>query len=382
MVYTKALLERVDLAALIERDLGHPARREGRWLKWICPFHDDRKTPSLGVVGNRWKCFGCGRSGDAIDWLRKRERLSFREACGRLGSIDLVPSSEKAAPHHLPSSSVPATAWQDQALDVVGNCQAYLWSDAGTKARGWLNRRGLAKDTVRKWRLGFNSRDQRLFGLWVPRGIVIPCLAASRVWYLKVRRATGQAKYSQVSGGQVALFGADTIATQDTVVVTEGEFDAMLLHQEAGDLVGVVTMGSAAARLPDAWVPHLLGVQRLLVAYDADVAGARGAARWESVSPRAERIVPLEGKDVTDFHLAGGDLRTWVQFALAADAEPTAAPVEAQVPISPASWAGQQVRIEDLPDLKAEYGLQLIGGDPDLDGKPWRPKLYLVETGP
>jgi DNA primase len=382
MVDTKPLLERVDVAALIERDLGQPVRREGRWLKWICPFHDDRRTPSLGVAGNRWKCFGCGCSGDAIDWLRKRERLNFQEACGRLGSIDLVPSSEKAAPYQLPSSSVPAAAWRDQALDTVHNCQAFLWSDTGTKALGWLSRRGLAKDTVKKWRLGFNPCDQKLSGLWVARGIVIPCLAAGQTWYLKVRRASGQAKYSQVSGGQVALFGADTIATQDTVVVTEGEFDAMLLHQEAGDLVGVVTLGSAAARLPDAWVPYLLGVQRLLVAYDTDAAGAQGAARWESVSSRAQRIVPLSGKDVTDFYLAGGDLRAWVQFALATDGDPIATPVETQVPISRAPWAGQRVRIEDLPDLKAEYGLRVVGGDPDLDGKPWRPKLYLVESGP
>jgi DNA primase len=382
MVDTKALLERVDLAALIERDLGHPVRREGRWLKWICPFHDDRKTPSLGVAGSRWKCFGCGRSGDAIDWLRKRERLDFREACGLLGSIDLVPSSEKAAPHHLPSSSVPATAWQHQALDVVSYCQATLWSDAGTEARGWLNRRGLAKDTVRKWRLGFNPRDRKLCGLWVPRGIVIPCLAAGQIWYLKVRRATGQAKYSQVSGGQVALFGANTIASHDTVVITEGEFDAMLLHQEVGDLVGVVTMGSAAARLPDAWVPHLLGVQRLLVAYDTDVTGARGAAVWESISPRAERIVPLAGKDVTDFYLAGGDLRAWIQFALAAVWGSAGALAKTQEHISSAPWAGQRVRIEDLPDLEAEYGLRVIGGDPDLDGKSWRPKLCLVESAP
>jgi hypothetical protein len=125
----------------------------------------------------------------------------------------------------------------------------------------------------------------------------------------------------------------------------------------------------------------LLGVQRLLVAYDTDAAGAQGAARWESVSSRAQRIVPLSGKDVTDFYLAGGDLRAWVQCALANDGDPIATPVETQVPISPAPWAGQRVRIEDLPDLKAEYGLRVIGGDPDLDGKPWRPKLYLVESG-
>jgi DNA primase len=382
MVDTKALLERVDLAALIERDLGYPVRREGRWFKWICPFHDDRKTPSLGVAGNRWKCFGCGSSGDAIDWLRKREGLTFREACRQLDSIDLVPTSKRAAPRQSPSSSASAAAWQDQALDVVSACQATLQSDVAARARAWLDQRGLTKDTVMRWRLGFNPRDQKLCGLRVPRGIVIPCLAAGQIWYLKVRRASGQAKYSQVSGGQVALFGSDTIANHEAVVVTEGEFDAMLLHQEAGDLVGVVTLGSAAARLPDAWVPYLLGVQRLLVAYDTDAVGAQGAARWESVSPRAQRIVPLSGKDVTDFYLAGGGLRAWVRCALATDGDPIATPVETQVPISPAPWAGQRVRIEDLPDLKAEYGLRVIGGDPDLDGKPWRPKLYLVESGP
>jgi DNA primase len=204
MVDTKTLLERVDVAALIEHDLGQPVRREGRWLKWTCPFHDDRKTPSLGVAGNRWKCFGCGRSGDAIDWMRERKGLSFQEACQRLGSIDLVPTSKKAASRQPPSSLAPAAAWQDLALEVVRTCQAVLWSDDGTKARVWLSRRDLANETIRRWRLGFNPDDQKFCSLWVPRGIVIPCLVAGRIWYLKVRRANGRSKYSQVSGGQIA----------------------------------------------------------------------------------------------------------------------------------------------------------------------------------
>jgi DNA primase len=149
MVETKALLERVDVAALISGDLGQPARREGRWLKWTCPFHDDRKTPSLGVAGNRWKCFGCGRSGDAIDWVREREGLGFQEACQRLGSMELVLISENMTQPPQSESSAPSMAWQQQARGVSGTCQAVLWSDAGTKARVWLNRRGLADETVR-----------------------------------------------------------------------------------------------------------------------------------------------------------------------------------------------------------------------------------------
>jgi DNA primase len=379
VVDVKDLLAWVDLAALIERELGQPLRREGRWLKWTCPFHADAKTPSLGVANNRWKCFGCGRSGDAIDWLRERKGLSFQEACQRLGAMEPLATAATTTRTEPVTAPLPSAAWQEQAQQVVNVCQSALWSDVGAKARAWLNRRGLADETLQGWQLGFNPRDQKIAGLWVPRGILIPCLIAGRPWYLKVRRAAGQPKYTQVRGGQVALFGADTLPGQDVAIVTEGEFDAMLLHQEAGEQAGVVTLGSAAARLPDAWVPHLLGVQRLLVAYDTDAAGAEAAARWKLTCPHAQRIVPLAGKDVTEFYLVGGHLRTWVQFALATDGESTTAQVETRAPISPAPWDGQLVRIEDLPDLQAEYGLRVVGGDPDLDGKPWQPKIYLVE---
>jgi len=379
MLDVKALLERADMAALVERDLGRPMRREGRWLKWRCPFHTDGKTPSLGVAGNRWKCFGCGRSGDAIDWLREREGLCFQEACERLGALNL-PSVSGTTINPLPSaSSVPLAEWQEQAQQVMSVCQAALWSEAGVRARAWLNQRGLADETVRHWQLGFNARDRKLFGLWVPRGIIIPCLVFGQVYYLKVRRAAGQPKYTKVRGGQIALFGADTLPGEHVAVITEGEFDAMLLHQKGGDLVGVATLGSASARLPDAWVPYLLGVQRLLLAYDTDTAGAEGAATWEAFTPRVQRLLPLAGKDVTDFYLAGGDLRAWVQFALVSDRHIAPAPVETHVPAPSTPWDGQRLRIEDLPDLQARYGLQVIGGDPDLDGEPWWPKLYLAE---
>jgi len=381
MLDVKALLEQANLVALVERDLGHPVRREGHWLKWRCPFHTDNKTPSLGVAGNRWKCFGCGRSGDAIDWLREREGLSFQGACEQLVALEL-PSVSKTTMSHLPCpSSVSTVEWQEQAQQVVDACQSALWSEAGTRARTWLNRRGLVDETVQHWELGFNPCDRKLFNLWVPRGIIIPCLVFDEVCYLKVRRAAGHPKYTQVSGGQVALFGADTLAGRDVAVITEGEFDAMLLHQEAGDLVGVATLGSASTRLPDAWMPYLLGMRRLLVAYDTDAAGAEGAAMWEAVTVRAQRLLPLVGKDVTDFYLAGGDLRAWIQFALADGWHTTLPPAETRASVSPAPWDGQRVRIEDLPDLQARYGLRVVGGDPDLDGVPWRPKLYLAEKG-
>lgn len=382
MLDLRTLLEGVNLAVLVERDLGAPVRREGRWLKWCCPFHADGKTPSLGVANNRWKCFGCGRSGDAIDWLREREGLTFQEACERLGSVSFLSSAPTALHRQASASSAPTERWQNRALEVVSQCEVALWSDAGARARSWLNRRGLTDETVRRWHLGLNGHSQKIAGLWVPRGIVIPCLVGGQVWYLKVRRAAGQPKYVQVKGSQLALYGADTLAGREVAAVTEGEFDAILLHQEAGDLVGVVTLGSASARLPDAWVPYLLGVKRLLIAYDTDSAGSEGASAWQALSVRAQRLLPLAGKDITDFSQAGGDLRAWIRFALAGAEMFRVVPSSVAAPAMPAPWVGQRVRIEDLPDLCARFGLQVVGGDPDLGGDPWRPKVYLKESAP
>jgi len=39
-----------------------------------CPFHDDRH-PSLSIKGERWRCFGCGAHGDAIDWCERFFRM-------------------------------------------------------------------------------------------------------------------------------------------------------------------------------------------------------------------------------------------------------------------------------------------------------------------
>ena len=44
-----------------------------------CPIHNE-STPSLFVSQRRWKCFGCGRSGDAINFIMEMEGLSFLDA--------------------------------------------------------------------------------------------------------------------------------------------------------------------------------------------------------------------------------------------------------------------------------------------------------------
>jgi hypothetical protein len=194
-----------------------------------------------------------------------------------------------------------------------------------------LHARGLNDVTLRRWRIGYcaGSGYRDIAGLSVPCGIVIPCEIAGNIWYLKVRRASGEPKYIHVKGGRPALFGADTLRGHSIAVICEGEFDALLLHQQAGDpsassgqaLCGVATVGSAGGNLDvTAWAAHLLPLRRLLLAYDMDDAGKKGAAKLAGLTARARRLTlpVLPGvKDLTDFHKAGGNLRDWLAFELA-----------------------------------------------------------------
>ena len=50
-----------------------------------CPFHND-KTPSLGVKGNRFKCFGCGEAGDVFGFIQKKYSMTFYECIKLINS--------------------------------------------------------------------------------------------------------------------------------------------------------------------------------------------------------------------------------------------------------------------------------------------------------
>jgi len=207
--------------------------------------------------------------------------------------------------------------WQTAAAQIRAYCAAMLWEPEGERARRWLNARGLADETLKDHYIGFNKAGRTLHGLWVPRGITIPHWQESlnRIWGIKIRLSTnGPDKYRAVKHSVPCLYLADNLKGHEVAVVCEGEFDALLLAQEAGDLVGVVALGSAANKVEaiKAGLPYLLDVKRLLVATDNDEEGERAAAYLLEWTERARRLRVPQGNDVTDFWEAGGDLREWV----------------------------------------------------------------------
>jgi len=76
---------RVNLADVVSRVVSLK-KAGGAKLKGLCPFHNE-KTPSFNVDAEKgfFKCFGCGKAGDAITFVRETEQLSFTEAIEALG---------------------------------------------------------------------------------------------------------------------------------------------------------------------------------------------------------------------------------------------------------------------------------------------------------
>ena len=74
----------IDLISVVEAE-GIELKKSGSRYAGLCPFHSE-KTPSFYVFpDNRFKCFGCGEHGNAIDFIRKLHGVGFKEALSILG---------------------------------------------------------------------------------------------------------------------------------------------------------------------------------------------------------------------------------------------------------------------------------------------------------
>lgn len=338
------LLAAIDLAALAERDgvtLRGGAERSG-----ACPRCGGRDRFHVKTHAGRgyFFCRKCHPDrGDAIEYMRWVHGMSTGDAIRALGGDTTAPlqSVRRAPIARQPDEFPPCERWQHRAQAFAEGCAAYLWTPAGARALAYLRSRGLADDTIRRHLLGYNPKWRKAAGAdWglldrdtvnAAAGITIPHQVAGQFWAVRVRRLNadgtayaGPNKYVAVTGSRPALFNADAIRATGRVVMFEGEFDAMLAQQHAPAAVACVTFGSESKAPSLRWCVALRGLP-VVVAYDADEAGERGAARWLAALKGSTRARVPTGKDVTDLWRAGGDaaLSSWLAESCGND-EPAA----------------------------------------------------------
>ena len=276
--------------------------------------------------------------------------MTFPEACSFLGRDLPSPSSlagkRSAKPSWEPRvTAAPGDLWQANARKLVDDSVHNLWDPYDKLALDFLiKKRGLTEATIKEFSLGCILFDQwepapewglkevlkddgKAKKLWFPRGHVIPLCTGGQVLRVRIRRpkSAGDPRYYLQRGSDTR---AMVLGTEKPVsIIVESELDALLLHQEAGDLVNVVALGNAQSRT-DQWVSDLLNQSRLiLVALDFDQAGATESwGWWKEHYRQAYRWPPAAGKDPGDMLAAGVNIRTWVEFGLTEYKDITAQP--------------------------------------------------------
>jgi hypothetical protein len=313
-----------------------------------CPFHDD-KTPSLVISPdkNLWRCFGaCDVGGDPIAWVMRREAVSFRHAVELLkGDYAPDPSAPAKTRSTVAKLAPLATPAEDAALlgEVAGFYHAALKTNP--EALAYLERRGLTHpDVIDTFGLGYADRTLgyrlpqanrkagaevrgRLQALGVLResghehlrgSLVVPTHAvdaatgASTVANLYGRKIRGDlragtAEHLYLPGPHRGVFNRAGIMGADEVILTEALIDALTFwcagHRH-------VTSAYGAGGFTDEILAALVeaGVKRVLIAFDRDAAGDKGAVavaeRLAAAGIGAYRVNFPKGMDANAYALA------------------------------------------------------------------------------
>jgi hypothetical protein len=278
--------------------------------------------------------------------------------------------------------------WRHKAGELADKAAAALLKSE--KALSWLAARGIDRAAAAEFGLGlvtaekaeasgiFRSRaawglpDEksektgRAKALWIPRGIVIPYRVDGQVVRLRVRRPNadvrpGAAKYYVVPGSRMDRTLVNAAAP--VLVVVETELDALMvatLAGVAGENVGALAMGTSHAKPDAAAHAALERAVKILVALDADSAGAGGAAWWRATYRQAVRWPVPSGKDPGDAFAAGVDIAAWVRAGLPPALRIAAekkAPAAAAVPLAQKEPA---VEAPDGPEASAAPGVRAL----------------------
>lgn len=139
-------------------------KRRGANMIGLCPFHNE-KTPSFTVspAKNLFKCFGCGKGGDATRFIMEHENLSFPDALRQVAKKYRIEIEEKEL-----TPAMMAEQAERESLFIVNEYAKSFYKDqlvntdlGKSIGLSYFKGRGFREETIEKFGLGFapNNRD-------------------------------------------------------------------------------------------------------------------------------------------------------------------------------------------------------------------------------
>ncbi|MBV1911954.1 MAG: toprim domain-containing protein [Kangiellaceae bacterium] len=310
------LKNEVSLVRLMESQ-GFELKKHGKDYLCRCPFHND-KTPSLVVTPskNLWNCLGaCGVGGSIIDWVIKREGVSFRRAVEILQhDIGLISESHQPVKQSTTkqlSSSLVAEKDEQQALKRVIDFYHETLKQC-SDATDYLESRGLNHpELINTFKLGFANRTlsyrlpeknrkagSEIRGLLQSVGIlrksghehfngsvVVPVFDENNqikeVYGRKIlgnRLRKGTAQHLYLPGEHEGVFNYLSLAANEEMILCESLIDAMTFWVNGfKNVTSSYGTNGFTEEILNALINH--DIKRVLIAYDRDEAGNNAAEK-------------------------------------------------------------------------------------------------------
>ncbi|MEE8371776.1 MAG: DNA primase [Sphingomonadales bacterium] len=353
MRFSPEFLDEIRARVALADIIGQKVRlqKKGREHLGLCPFHNE-KTPSFTVSEEKgfYHCFGCGAHGDAIRFLTEASGLSFLEAVERLAGQAGLELPRQTADDRKQAKKRDSLY---EIMDVAARWfTAQLGTAGGAGARSYLEGRGLDRETLARFALGFAPAGRKRLkeamrargfpkkklieaGLLIhPEGgkstydrfrnrIIFPILDAKGRVIAFGGRALDDAKAKYLNSPDTPLFhkghnlynlaNARRAAFETSeIIVVEGYMDVIALARYGFDN-SVAPLGTALTE--DQMKLLWRMVPEPILCFDGDDAGIRAAGRAvERALPllepgRSLRFAPLaEGEDPDTFlEKEGGD---------------------------------------------------------------------------
>lgn len=144
---------RIDIVDLIGKYLS--LKKAGQNYVALCPFHQE-KTPSFSISPTlqRYKCFGCGESGDIFTFVQKMEHIEFPDALKKL--------AKQAGVELKQGHSVSKYKDYDEINKLAADFY-YKELSRSKKAIDYVKKRGLKAETVKEFQIGYAPRGNRFY---------------------------------------------------------------------------------------------------------------------------------------------------------------------------------------------------------------------------
>ncbi len=328
---------KIDIVELINSYV--PLKKTGRNFKALCPFHSE-KTPSFVVSPERqiWHCFGaCNEGGDIFGFLMKIENLDFGEAVRELAKKAGVKLTR-----YQPSEDEKSKQLLYEINHLAAEYYHFLLLNhpSGKKALGYILGRGIKKDSLVLFKIGFapdawrslqdylvgkkgyKVQDLERVGLVIKtqKGDFYDRFRGRLMFPLKdyhsnVRGFAGrlldpqakEAKYVNTPETFIyhkseLLFGLseakEEIKKKDQAVLVEGELD-MISSYQAGVKNVLAIKGTALGEAQVKLISRF--TQNIVFALDQDLAGDQAARRGIEIAEAGGMMIRVveskEGKD-------------------------------------------------------------------------------------